>query len=172
MKNQSKHENVEGKTKKLSVRQELFAKEYMSDLNATQAYIRAGYSENGASQSAEKLLRNPEMQKYINKLQTERATRCEIKADNVLKELAAIGMADLSKLYRNDGSRAPIDELNEETRQWVGIRPADKLKALELLGKHLGVFEKDNAQRSRPYEHLSEEELRAKIKEMEKRVKV
>ena len=74
----------------LSAKQDRFAREYLVDLNATQASIRAGYSEKTAKQQGSRLLTNADVQTCINELQEETAERLDMTADKV--------MADLEKL--------------------------------------------------------------------------
>jgi phage terminase small subunit len=157
------------KINELSPRRERFVQEYLVDQNATQAYIRTGYSEKGAAQSAGTLLRNPQVRERIRKLQEDRAKGTEANAANVVKALARIAFSDPSKLFREDGTRKPVSELTGVEREWIGIRQTDKIKALELRSRHYGLFEKDNKQ-SRPLEHLSDEELRAKISAFHKKM--
>ena len=101
---------------KLTEKQKRFCEEYLIDLNATQAAIRAGYSAKTAEQTAARLLRNVKVQKYISQLQKEQSDRTGITADTVLKELKKIALTDTE------------------------ITGKEKIKALELLGKHLGMF--------------------------------
>lgn len=158
---------------KLTAKQELFCNEYLIDLNATQAAIRAGYSVDTAKQMGCENLAKPYLNEYIVELKAIRLKKCEISQENVLKELAKIGFADIRNFYDNEGNlRKPhelddnsaaalasidIDEIKEYnrdtgTRDVVGITKKIKLhgkvSALDLLGKHLGVFEKDNKQKS------------------------
>lgn len=104
-------------TQELTDRQARFCEEYLIDLNATQAAIRAGYSEKTANEQGARLLANVSVQEKIAKLKAERAKRTEMKQDSVIQELAAVARAEVK-----------------------GVRAVDKLKALELLGKHLGMF--------------------------------
>lgn len=101
---------------KLTEKQKRFCEEHLIDLNATQAAIRAGYSPKTAEQTAARLLRNVKVQNYINELRKEQSQRTGINADTVLKELEKIALAD------------------------TDISGKEKIKALELLGKHLGMF--------------------------------
>ena len=104
---------------KLTEKQKRFCEEYLVDLNATQAYFRAGYSaknENIAGVEGLKLLRNPKIQKNISELRQKQSERTGITADTVLKELEKIALSD------------------------VEVSGKEKIKALELLGKHLGMF--------------------------------
>ena len=104
---------------KLTIKQSTFIEEYLVDLNATQAAIRAGYSEKTAKDIGCQNLAKPNIQKAIILAMRKRAKSTGITADKVIAEIAKIGFAE-------------IDET---------IRPADKLKGLELLGKHLGMFD-------------------------------
>ncbi len=98
-------------------KQRAFVQEYLTDLNATQAAIRAGYSAKTAGAMAHKLLKNADIQEAITLGQAERAKRTEITMDQVLEGFASIAFSG-----------------DEDTRD------ADRLKALELIGKHLGMF--------------------------------
>jgi hypothetical protein len=87
------------------------------DLNATQAAIRAGYSEHTAEQQGSRLLRNAQVKAAVDALTAKRAERLELSADKVLKDLNRLG--ELAEAF---GDFAPA------------------IKARELLGKHLGLF--------------------------------
>lgn len=106
-------------------KQKIFADEYLIDLNATRAY-KAAYpkvkNDNTAAVSANRLLRNDNVAEYIKERMAERAKRTEVTQDDVVKELATIGFA----------KTALVNEFEVKTN--------DKLKALELLGRHLGMF--------------------------------
>lgn len=104
-------------TQELTDRQARFCEEYLIDLNATQAAIRTGYSEKTANEQGARLLANVSVQGKIAELKAERAKRTEMTQDSVIQELAAVARAEVK-----------------------GVRAVDKLKALELLGKHLGMF--------------------------------
>lgn len=104
-------------TQELTDRQARFCEEYLIDLNATQAAIRAGYSEKTAREQAAQNLSKLNIQEKIAELKAERAKRTEMTQDSVIQELAAVARAEVK-----------------------GVRAVDKLKALELLGKHLGMF--------------------------------
>lgn len=104
-------------TQELTDRQARFCEEYLIDLNATQAAIRAGYSEKTAREQAAQNLSKLNIQEKIAELKAERAKRTEMTQDSVIQELAAVARAEIK-----------------------GVRAVDKLKALELLGKHLGMF--------------------------------
>lgn len=141
----------------LTDKQRLFCAEYIVDLNATQAAIRAGYSEHTARQMGTENLSKPVISAEIERLKAERLQRVGITADRVLIELARLAYSDPRKLYREDGSMKPPAEWDDdtaasvsavETEEHGGDDPAtvrrvkrwDKKSALELLGKHLGIF--------------------------------
>ncbi|MFP6783691.1 terminase small subunit [Pseudomonas sp. FW306-2-2C-D06B] len=84
----------------LTAKQQRFVDEYLIDLNATQAAIRAGYSPKTADQQASRLLTNVKVRQYLAQRQGERAERTSITQDMVLRELAKIGFSDIRKIVR------------------------------------------------------------------------
>ena len=140
---------------KLTPKQEAFVREYMIDLNATQAAIRAGYKEKNAYQIGSENLRKPQIQEAIRVQREAQEVRTQISADRVLRELARVAFADVTDFsYIEDGNVRLEDSsaLSEDQRAAVAyikegvagpeVRLYDKLKALELIGKHLGMFDK------------------------------
>ena len=101
----------------LTPKQAAFVREYMIDLNATQAAIRAGYKEKNAYQVGSENLRKPQIQAAIQEARKDIEERCEVSVDWVLGQIACIAQDEDARI-------------------------ADRLKALELLGKHLGLWEK------------------------------
>ena len=149
----------------LTPKQARFVEEYLVDLNATQAAIRAGYSAKTAYSQGQRLLSHVEVRRAIQKAQAARSKRTEVTADRVLQELALIGFADMAtylnladgKVERRDWSNLPagatkvIQEIAQE--EHTGGRGHDvgetrrtkfklhsKLDALEKMGRHLGMF--------------------------------
>lgn len=118
---------------KLTEKQKRFCEEYLVDLNATQAALRAGYSEKTAYSIGDENLKKPEIQKYLRELMQERSQRTEVTADTVIRELKQIALAED-----------------------VEISGRDKIKALELLGKHLGMFQSsaDNSEMLRKLDEV------------------
>jgi len=140
---------------RLTAKQKKFADEYLIDLNATQAAARAGYKDPNIGRQ---LITKNNVATYIQKKQSAREQRTEITQDKVLKELASIAFAngtEYAQVVKVDGvstvGLVPTDKLTPEqksavacikqTQAGVEIKLNDKLKALELLGKHLGMFE-------------------------------
>ena len=164
---------------KLTPKQKIFCDEYLIDLNATRAYKKAYPSvkkDDTAAVNGNRLLRNAKVKEYIDKRMKDREKRTEITQDMVLKELAAIAFsngADFAKVTDDNMVHiVPTDELPEdkkkaiaaikETKFGINIETCDKVKALELIGKHLGMF-KDKVELSgninNPYEGLTTEQL-------------
>ena len=104
----------------------------------------------------QRLLKKVEAQKKINALQKEQSKRTEITADRVLSELAAIAFSDRTEIAKITEKGfvefTPTDKLSSEVKKTISgikegkfgieVATADKVKALELLGKHLGIFDK------------------------------
>jgi phage terminase small subunit len=151
--------------KALDPKRALFVQEYLIDLNATQAAIRAGYSKKCASEQGYDLLRKPQIQKAIAEAMKKRADRLEVSQDRIVRELARVGFLDPAELLEGDGSVKLIKNMSEDARRVIAgmevseifdnaagdqkqalglakkIKLCDKLKALELLGRHLKMFD-------------------------------
>ena len=143
---------------KLTPKQKLFVKEYLLDLNATAAALRAGYAKRkNIAQIACRLLKRKPVAEAVEKDLAARAARVEINQDSVVRELAKIAFGDLRQAaaWGPDGLvLKPSDQLTEEQAACirevserrtkdggeVKIKRHDKVKALELLGRHLGLF--------------------------------
>lgn len=138
----------------MTKKQKLFVDEYLIDLNATQAAIRAGYSPDTAYSIGQENLKKPEIKARIDKAMAERSRRTGVNADRVIMELAKIAFVNAANVIdhktatvKSDASpddTAAIQSVKVKTFGEDGlereIKMADKLKALELLGKHLGMF--------------------------------
>jgi len=143
-------------------KREAFCREYIVDFNGTQAAIRAGFSEKSASKTAFDLLQFSEVSERVASLMEARSKRTEVDADYVLSRLVEIDQMDVLDILAEDGSVKPISEwpsvwrtyvsgmdLAEmfegrgEDRELVGllkkIKWPDKVKNLELIGKHVNV---------------------------------
>ena len=105
--------------------QKIFVNEYLIDRNATRAY-KAAYpgikNDNTAAASGNRLLRNDKVAEYIKERMAEKAERTEVKGDDVIRELATIGFAKTTS----------VNEFE--------VKTSDKLKALELIARILGMF--------------------------------
>lgn len=142
----------------MTKKQKRFVEEYLIDLNATQAAIRAGYSPDSAGQIGEQNLKKLEISNAISKAMAERSKRTGINADRVILELAKIALANMADVVDTDTAAvkpgassydtAAIQSVkvkksssNSGTMIEREVRMMDKLKALELLGKHLGMYQ-------------------------------
>src|SRR3954447_7585295 len=141
----------------LNDRQARFVAEYLLDLNATQAAIRAGYSAATANQIGARLLANVKVAAAIAEAQAARSRRTEVTADRVVLELARVAFGDPRRVMSwgpggvtlrssaelADEDAALVAEVGETTTKEGGslkVRMIDKLGALRLLGQHLGMF--------------------------------
>ena len=113
----------------LTVKQERFVEEYLVDLNATQAAIRAGYSSKTAEQMGYQLLQKTSVQKALQEAIEERSKRTGITQEKVIEEIGKIAFAEAHDYSDTD------------------LKYSNKLKALELLGKHLGMGKAERAGR-------------------------
>lgn len=160
----------------LSPKQQLFALEYMTDLNATQAYLRAfpGVKASTAKVQGCRLLTNPNLLDFIAGERAKTASKLEITRERILLEAARLALFDPRKLFAKDGAPLSITELDDDTaaaiaglevleefegsgddKRLIGhvkkYKVADKNSALDKLMKHLGMFEKDNDQKSKGF---------------------
>lgn len=142
--------------RQLSEQRQRFVNEYLIDLNGTQAAIRAGYSVKTAQEQASRLLSNVMVQQAIAKRMAERSKRTGINQDRVVLELAKIAFVKMTDIVDDHGrikGTATDDDLaciesikyKESDNEFGGsvereVKIGSKLKALELLGKHLGMW--------------------------------
>ncbi len=138
----------------MTKKQKRFIEEYLIDLNATQAAIRAGYSPDTAKSIGSENLTKPDIQARIAKAMAERSRRTGVNADRVVMELAKIAFVNANDVIDVETATLKPDAAPEDTAAIQSvkvktfgedglereIKMADKLKALELLGKHLGMF--------------------------------
>lgn len=120
-----------------SVKMELFAREYVKDYNATQAAIRAGYSEKTASSQGSRLLKNPKVLELIKENQKALVESSCLSEEKIIIELL--------KLYEHCTSATPVLKWDYEEHEYreTGTYEFDSkgaLNALRLLGQHLGMF--------------------------------
>jgi phage terminase small subunit len=160
----------------MSAKRQRFVAEYLADkdLNQTQAAIRAGYAEKGAKDQAYNLMQNPEVSAAIRAGMEARSKRLQIDADYVLTRLTAIDQMDLAAIHDDDGKLLPIKQWPLIWRQMVKevdmktgkVKFHDKLRALELIGKHVDVNAfRDQINHSGNINHtnLTDDELDAQI---------
>lgn len=182
-------------------KQKRFCEEYLIDLNATQAAIRAGYKEKTAYSQGQRLLKKVEVQKQIEEGKKNLSERVKVTQERVIEELSCIAFSkasDYAKVIEKDrmtesedGIMIPIldhegepvkyktvepvltDDLTEDQKRAIAvikrgrdgfeIKPYDKIRALELLGKHLGMFTEKvevSGTINDPFDDLTTEELK------------
>ncbi|MFP1749196.1 terminase small subunit [Lonsdalea quercina] len=142
----------------LTDKQDMFCREYLIDLNATQAAIRAGYSEKTANRTASENLSKPDVQSRIAELKANRNAEVSINAAYVLRRLVEIDQMDVLDILNDSGDLKPICDWPPVWRTTLSgldiqaisgeegtaalmkkIKWPDKVKNLELLGKHVTV---------------------------------
>lgn len=142
---------------KYTQKEKKFVQEYLFDLNQTQAAIRAGYSTHTARQIAAELMTKPRIKAAVDKALAERSKRTGINIDRVLLELAKVAFFNLTDAISVDTAMVRGDANREDTAAIASVKVKvtptetgviverevkayDKLKALEAIGKHLGLF--------------------------------
>ncbi len=139
----------------LTPKQQRFVEEYLIDLNATQAAIRAGYSEKTAKEIGSENLTKPNIAKAIQEAQNKRAEQTQIDAAYVLRRLVEIDQMDVLDIMDDQMKILPLRDWPKIWRQYISnienleltdadgvfkkIKWPDKVKNLELLGKHVSV---------------------------------
>lgn len=151
---------------KTADRYERFAREYVIDLNATRAAKAAEYSEATAASKGSQLLKIVKVRRRIDQLLSERASKLSISAEKVVEELARLAFSNMQDYTRTDADGKPVLDLSKLTRdQFAAVQEiredttggsgdgerkvvvrttlklSDKTKNLELLGRHLGMFQ-------------------------------
>lgn len=147
----------------LNARQELFVQEYLKDLNATQAAIRAGYSERTARQTGAWLMAHPVISTRVREAKEQRIERVKIEQDDVLRELNILLKSSVDHFTVSEGGRivetanAPenairaVSSVKHKVRRWKGksgeteeeeteFRLWPKDKAVEMSMRHLGLM--------------------------------
>lgn len=144
---------------KVTPREGLFVAEYLIDLNATRAATAAGYAAGSAHVTGARLLRTPAVAAAIEDARARRMQKLEFKAEFVIQELMKLATFDSGMLYDAEGQRIPVHRLDPDVRAWISqvedetsvdssgrktrtqrIKMSDKLKAVELLGRHGQLF--------------------------------
>lgn len=139
----------------MTAKDKTFAEEYLIDLNAYAAAIRAGYAP-GTARNAAAWIREddpekPDVKKMVDRLKAERSRRTGVTADRVVMELAKVAFANAGDVIdfetgkvRADAARddkAAIQSVTVKKGEQYEVKMADKTRALEMLGRHLGMFE-------------------------------
>ncbi len=160
---------VKKKTDKLTPKQEKFCREYMIDKNRTQAAIRAGYSKKTANEQGSRLLANVKIQTRVAGLEQEYAKKTGIKIEDILIELKNFAFSDITETLLL--SPEQVKELPEDVRRLITkykhttktyindngpdtkediieLWFVDKMKAFDMLNRHLGFYEEDNNQKA------------------------
>ena len=175
---------------RLTAKQKRFIDEYLVDLNATQAAIRAGYSKKTAAFIGAENLKKPQIQAEVQRRMAKRQERTEVTQDRIVKELARLAFANAAdfvtvrerKIETADGSVVVDSAVVKHTSELTvdqqaaiaGIKQGangveHKLKALELLGRHMGMFtdklDVQTAVTANPFAGLSTDELRQLIRD-------
>ena len=167
------------KDKKLTPKQQKFVDEYLIDLNATQAAIRAGYSAKTAGWIGQQLLAKTHISEEIQSRRQELSEKTQVTQERIVLEMKRLALFDVRSLFRADGTPIPISELSDDAAaaivgldvvsignsesgigQVVKYKLPDKNKSLENLAKILGHFE-----RRSELERLQAEKLRRELEE-------
>lgn len=149
---------------KLTAKQRRFVDEYLKDLNATQAARRTGYTKKSAHAHGHKLLKSPAVQALIQERNEQRSKASGVTRERVLAELARIAFSDIGALFDKEGRFLRLQEMPEDARRALSsveveelhsgrgdertldgllkkVKLWDKVKALDSLCKHLGLFD-------------------------------
>jgi phage terminase small subunit len=172
----------------LTPRQQAFVREYLLDLNATQAAIRAGYSARSAEVNGNRLLRNAQVRRAVDEAIQKRAERLQVKADDVLEGLRRLAFFDPADFYEKSGALKNIHDIPKEVRMalagfevdelfeghgedrtqignTVKVKWWDRPKTLELLGKHLKLFTEKH-EHTHDFPGQTDEQLEARLAEI------
>lgn len=169
----------------LSDKQRRFVEEYLVDLNATQAAIRAGYSEKTAGKIGSENLQKLDIQNAITEAQNARSRRTQITQDRVLQEFAKIGFSDIRSLFTEGGNLRSLGDLDADAAAALSsvevvtknlgdgeveyvhkIKMWDKVGSLTQMGRHLGMFvDKTEVHTVKKIEEMTDEELKSLLGE-------
>ncbi len=181
---------------KLTAKQSAFVDEYLKDLNATQAAIRAGYSAKTAGQIGEENLKKPEIALAIEKAKQERSERTKIDADWLLNRLADEAEADLADIYFESGALKPVHMWpkiwrqglvagvkhrqekvhgggDDEYAEVTEVKLADRNSIKKMIGDHIGVqaFKQQlEHKHTHELEELTDEQLARRISDLQRKI--
>jgi phage terminase small subunit len=144
---------------KVTPRQASFIAEYLVDGNATRAARVAGFSEGSADVTGARLLKNPKVAAALAAAQARLAEKYEVRIERTARKLAEIAYGDIGNLLAEDGSLLPLQRMSEAARTMIAgldvqtavedngtrtvshkVKMADRIRALELLGKYQKMF--------------------------------
>ncbi len=166
---------------KLTAKQLKFCNEYLVDLDGAKAAVRCGYSKNAAKQIASENLTKPYLQQKIADLQLQLRLKTRITPEMVIEEYAKVGFSDVRAFIGNGNGVINIKTLDNSITASLSsvkttvkadgsvvtdVRLHDKVKALDSIGKHLGIFREDNTQKSIVIEAKMSDEDAARITKM------
>ena len=145
----------------MTAKHALFVAEYMKDLNATQAAIRAGYSKKTANREGSRLMSNADIKQAIQAGAAKRLRAADLTAERVLEEMRRLAFSDVRRVFDANGDLRPIHELSDDEAATIAsievvkknlaagdnhtdtvhkIKVWDKPKSLEMLGKHFNLL--------------------------------
>lgn len=172
------------KDKPLTARQESFCFEYVVDKHGTNAAIRAGYSKKTASSIATENLRKPNIVRCIDELLEQQRKKADLSAEIVISELRQMGeyniqdfldkdncIVDITKLPRSQtkaisGIKSKVTILPNGSKEVVTeLKFVDRRASWVDLGRHVGIFEKDNSQKLPPPSQCTDEQFEQLLKQ-------
>lgn len=145
--------------------QQRFVEHYLVTLNAAKSARLAGYSHNNAGEQGYQLLRYPSISKALRKAMARRAKRLEITSDNILREIARIAFSDIRSIMEFDSNSVKVKDSSKihsdaaaaiqsvehhrtegekSSSSTVKVKLHDKIRALDLAGRHLGLWAKED----------------------------
>jgi phage terminase small subunit len=155
----------------LTPKQQRFCDEYLIDMNATRAALRAGYSQNTALNG--QLMEVPKIQAYLKERRAEASQKLQIDHETLLGELMKVAFANMGDYFGDDGKIKPMQEIIEEKKSaiWslkvsegkygttVQLRLHSKLAALEKIAKHIKFYEPEKKQPEQVHVYVDKEDL-------------
>jgi len=144
----------------MTPKQARFVAEYLIDLNATQAAIRAGYAPKTANRAGSDLLTKPDIQAAVSSAKDRQLKSADLSATRILEEMRRVALVDPGAIFNDDGRLKAVSEWDEDTRRAISsvdvkrlpggdaaepqeivkVRFVSKTAALDQLGKHFGLL--------------------------------